>query len=221
MDDTTQEATLCTDATVELEQRRNTEAHEEIDASIYHRVKIDPAARVSPSAGIVGDVSIGERACVLAGAQLRGDLAPIVVEAEANVQEGVIVHVDAGSPVRIGRHATIGHGAIIHGCAIGDNALIGMGAIVLNDAKVGADAVVAAGALVTQGTKIPPRSMAMGMPARVVRELSDEDVAELCTRSADHYLEVGQIMLEAGVLESGSKRTRGNGSKADPAEVDH
>lgn len=169
----------------------------------YHRVKIDPAARISPSAGIVGDVTVGERACVLAGAQLRGDVAPIAVEAEANVQEGAIVHVDEGFPARICRHATIGHGAIVHGCTIGQNALVGMGAIVLNGAQVGESAVVAAGAVVTEGKTIPPRTLAMGVPARVVRELSDEDVERLCTRGADHYLAVGASMLADGVLVSG------------------
>ena len=173
------------------------------DASVYRRVRIDPSAHVSPAAGIVGDVTLGARVCVLAGAQLRGDIEPIVVEDEANIQEGAIVHVDEDCPARIGRHATIGHGAIIHGCTIGENALIGMGAIVLNGARVGEGAVVSAGALVTQGKEIPPHTLAIGTPAKVVRTLSDEEVAALCTRNSDHYIEIGAAMEEAGALVAG------------------
>ena len=186
----------------------NGEAPATTDAStctgIYRRVKIDPAAHVSPAAGIVGDVTVGARATVLAGAQIRGDEAPVVIGDEANVQECAVVHVDEGSPAIIGRHATVGHGAIVHGCKIGENALIGMGAIVLNGAVVGESAVVGAGALVTQGKTVPPRTLAMGVPAKVVRELSDEEVEQLCTRAADIYVERGAQMVEEGVLVSGS-----------------
>lgn len=170
---------------------------------LYHQVKADPTARISPAAGIVGDVTIGARSTVLAGAQIRGDEAPVVIGEEANVQECAVVHVDEGHPAIIGRHATIGHGAIVHGCEIGENALIGMGAIVLNGAVVGEGAVVGAGALVTQGKTVPPRTLAMGVPAKVVRELSDDEVESLCTRGADIYVERGAQMVEEGVLLSG------------------
>lgn len=170
---------------------------------IYRRVTVHPNARISPAAGILGEVSVGAQATVLAGAQIRGDEAPVIIEDEANVQECAVVHVDTGKSAIIGRHATIGHGAIVHGCTIGENALVGMGAIVLNGAVVGENAVVGAGALVTQGKTVPPRTLAMGVPAKVVRELSNEEVNELCTRAADIYIERGARMTEEGVLLSG------------------
>lgn len=170
------------------------------DTNRYHRVKAHPTARISPAAGIVGDVTIGRDASIFAGVQIRADFAPVIVGDEANIQEGAILHVDRARAVRIGAHATIGHGAIAHGCDIGENALVGMGAIVMNGAVVGRDAVVAAGAVVTEGREVPPRSLAMGTPAKVVRELSDEEVAELCTQGADDYLRISAAMVAEGAL---------------------
>lgn len=171
------------------------------NTSVYHRVSAHPSARISPSAGLVGNVTLGRETCVLAGAQLRGDDAPITIGDESNLQENVVVHVDANCPVTVGRHVTVGHGAILHGCTIGDNVLVGMGAIVMNRAKIGANSVVAAGALVSEGKEFPEGSMIMGMPARLKRELTEDEIAQLCTAAGDEYLRVGAAMLEEGILQ--------------------
>lgn len=170
------------------------------ETTLYHRVRIHPNARISPAAGIVGDVRIGSESCVLAGAQIRGDDAPVVIGEQTSIQENAIVHVEADCPVVIGDRCTVGHGAIVHGCEIGRNTLVGMGAIIMNGAKIGEECVVAAGALVTEGKEFPPRTMIMGMPARAVRTLGDEEVERLCADAADEYVEVGAAMLREGVL---------------------
>lgn len=166
----------------------------------YHGVKAHPTACISPAAGIVGDVTLGKHACILAGAQLRGDLAAIAIGDETNVQEGVLMHVDTDAPITIGRHATIGHGAILHGCQIGENVLIGMGSIIMNDARIGANCVVAAGAVVTEGKEFPEGSLIMGMPAKVTRMLSADEIDRMCTAAGDDYLHTSVRMLEEGAL---------------------
>ena len=113
------------------------------------------------------------------GAVLRGDLAAISVGAGSNVQDGAVLHVDDGTPCVVGDHVTIGHRAVVHACKVGDRCLIGMGAVILNGAVIGEDSIVGAGALVTQGKAFPPRSMILGSPAKVVRPLTDEEVADL------------------------------------------
>lgn len=168
--------------------------------SEYYRVRSAESARISPHASIVGDVSLGKRTSVLAFASLRGDLAPITVEDEGNIQEGVIVHVSAGHPTIIRKHATVGHGAIVHGCEIGENTVVGMGAAVMDGAIVGADSVIGAHALVTGGKVFPPRSLLVGSPARLVRELSEDEVAHMCTAAGDRYLRLTDRMLQEGVL---------------------
>lgn len=104
----------------------------EAKPSLYRNVRIHPSARLSPAAGIVGDVAIGRDSCVLAGAQIRADDAPVIIGDEVNIQENAVIHVDRDHPAILHDHCTIGHGAIIHGCEIGPNALVGMGAIVMN-----------------------------------------------------------------------------------------
>lgn len=132
---------------------------------------------VAPNASVIGDVTLGDEASVWFGAVLRGDYYPIVVGARSNVQDNSVVHITADeAATRIGEEVTIGHGAIIHGCTIGDRCLIGMGTIVLDGAVIGDDCFIAAGSLVTPGTHIPAQSFAMGRPARVVRTASDKDV---------------------------------------------
>ena len=170
------------------------------ESSIYHRVRIHPTARISPAAGIVGDVTVGRDSCMLAGAQIRADDAPVVIGDEANIQENAVVHVDIDHPAVIGDRCTVGHGAIVHGCQIGRNTLVGMGAIVMNGARIGANSVVAAGALVSEGKEFPDNSLLMGVPARLVRTLSEEEVALRCARAADEYVAVSARMLEEGLL---------------------
>lgn len=172
------------------------------EESVYHRVEAHPSARISPQAGVVGTVTLGRGVTILAGAQLRGDDAPIFVGDESNIQENSVVHVGSGEPVVIGRHVTVGHAAILHGCTIDDNVLVGMGAVIMNNAHIGAECVIGARALITEGKQFPPRTLIVGMPAKAVRSLSDEEVAQLCTASGDEYLEVGAKMLAEGVLSS-------------------
>lgn len=139
--------------------------------------KLHPESWVAPSAIVVGDVTLEERASVWYGATLRSEFEPVVVGAGSNIQDGVAVHTDAGFPVTVGEGVSVGHNAVLHGCAIGDGALIGMAAVVLNGAVIGAGSLVAASALVPQGMVVPPRSLVAGVPAKVRRELSDEEVA--------------------------------------------
>ena len=170
------------------------------EPSLYRTVKAHPTARLSPAAGIVGDVAIGRDSCVLAGAQIRADDAPCIIGDEVNIQENAVVHVDIDHPAVIHDRCTVGHGAIVHGCEIGPNTLLGMGAIIMNGAKVGANCVVGAGALVSEGKEFPDGSLVMGMPARVKRELSDEEIARLCAHAADEYVRVSADMLREGLL---------------------
>jgi carbonic anhydrase/acetyltransferase-like protein (isoleucine patch superfamily) len=142
---------------------------------------------VAPSATVLGNVQLEDEASVWFGAVLRGDNEPIVVGRRSNVQDLSVIHTDPGFPTRIGADCTIGHRAILHGCAIGDNSLIGMGAIVLNGAVIGRNCLIGAGALISEGKTIPDGSLVVGTPGRVVRELDEKAIAGL-TRSAVHYV---------------------------------
>lgn len=142
---------------------------------------------VASDANVIGEVIVGEDVGIWFGATLRGDNEPITVGARSNIQEGVIVHTDPGKPVTIGEGCTIGHGAIIHGCSIGDNSLVGMGATVLNGAVIGKICLVGANALVTEGKAFPDNSLIVGAPAKVARTLDDEAIEGL-KRSAESYV---------------------------------
>jgi carbonic anhydrase/acetyltransferase-like protein (isoleucine patch superfamily) len=141
---------------------------------------------VADNAIVVGDVTLEVDASVWFGCCIRADNEPIHIGARTNIQEGCVLHVDPGFPLVIGADCTIGHMVMLHGCTIGDGALIGIGAIVLNGAKIGAGALVGAGAVVGEGKEIPPNSLAVGAPARVIRELTPENV-ERIKRGAAHY----------------------------------
>lgn len=140
--------------------------------------EIAKSAYIAPSADVIGDVVLKDRASVWYQAVVRGDNDRIEIGCRSNVQDGCVLHADAGYPVKIGNDVTVGHNAIIHGCEIGDNTLIGMGAIVLNGAKIGKNCLIAAGALVTQGKEIPDGSMVMGSPGKVRRELTEDEIKE-------------------------------------------
>jgi carbonic anhydrase/acetyltransferase-like protein (isoleucine patch superfamily) len=138
---------------------------------------LHPTAWVAAGSTVVGDVTIGAGSSVWYACVLRGDVHEIRIGARSNVQDGSVVHVTADRfPCLIGDEVTVGHRAVVHGCSVGDGALVGIGAIVLDGAEVGADALVGAGAVVAPGAVVPDRSLAIGIPARVVRELSDEEV---------------------------------------------
>jgi len=149
------------------------------------------AAFVAPSAEVLGQVSLGVDASVWYGAVLRADVAEIRVGTGSNVQDGAVLHVDEGRGCYLGDFVTVGHGAIVHACTVGDRCLVGMGAVILDGASIGEDSIVGAGALVTQNKVFPPRSMILGSPAKVARALSDEEVAGLKAH-AERYVELAR-----------------------------
>lgn len=149
---------------------------------------IDSSAYIAAEATVIGAAVLQPGASVWPGAVIRADNEPIVVGEQSNIQEGAVLHVDAGKPLTIGRQVTVGHQAMLHGCTIEDGTLIGIQAVVLNGAVIGRQSLVGAGALVTEGKVFPERSLILGSPAKVVRALSDEEVADL-QRSAEHYVE--------------------------------
>jgi len=154
-----------------------------------HTPVVDESAWVAPNATLIGRVRLAPRSSVFYGAVLRGDRDQLTLGEGSNLQDNVVVHCDPGLPVSIGTGVSVGHSAVLHGCVIEDNCLIGMHATVMNRAVIGAESLVAAGALVLEDTVIPPRSLVAGVPAKVRRELSDEEVAGLY-RNAEAYLEV-------------------------------
>ena len=160
--------------------------------SLYEMDGISPTlaegAWVAPSADLIGDVRLGARASVWFGAIIRADNTPILLGEESNFQDGAVGHSDPGAPLTIGARVTVGHQAILHGCTVEDEALVGMGARILNGAVIGTQCIVGAGALVTEGKTFEPRSLIVGSPARVVRTLSEEQIA-LLRLSAAHYAE--------------------------------
>lgn len=141
--------------------------------------RIADTAWLAPNATLAGDVTISDHASVFFGAVLRADMDRIEVGAGSNVQDNVAIHVDYGHPALIGRNVSIGHAAVVHGCTIGDDCLIGMNSTVLSGAIIGESSLVAAGAVVLEGTVVPPRSLVAGVPAKVRRELTDEEVAAI------------------------------------------
>ena len=142
---------------------------------------------IAPTAILVGDILVGPEVGIWFGVVARGDIETIAIGARSNVQENCVLHTDKGFPLTIGRNVTIGHGAIVHGCTIGDNSLIGMGATVLNGAVIGRNCLIGANALVTEGKVIPDNSLVMGAPAKVVRQIDAEGEAALAA-SADRYV---------------------------------
>ena len=147
---------------------------------------------VAPDANVIGQIEIGEEVGIWFGVTLRGDNEPIRLGARTNIQENVVIHVDPGFPVTIGEGCTIGHGAIIHGCTIGENSLIGMGATVLNGAKIGRNCLVGANALVTEGKEFPDNSLIVGAPAKAIRTLDEKAVAEFA-KLAEHYVDNARL----------------------------
>ncbi|MFH9006297.1 gamma carbonic anhydrase family protein [Streptomyces afghaniensis] len=137
--------------------------------------QVDPEAFVAPTASVIGSVTLGAGASVWYGAVLRGDVEAISVGASSNVQDNCTLHADPGFPVTVGERVSIGHNAVVHGATVEDDCLIGMGATVLNGAVIGAGSLVAAQALVPQGMVVPPGSLVAGVPAKVRRELSEEE----------------------------------------------
>ena len=143
---------------------------------------------VADNAAIIGNVSIAEDASVWFGATLRGDNEPITIGARTNIQEAAVLHADPGFPLTLAENVTVGHQAMLHGCTVKEGSLIGIQAVVLNGAVIGRNCLVGAGAVVTEGKVFPDNSLILGAPAKVVRELTEEDAAKL-RRIADGYAE--------------------------------
>ena len=152
---------------------------------------IHPTSFIAPGAIVIGDVTLGAESSVWYTAVLRGDMAPIRIGARSNIQDGTIVHVDEDVPCTVGERVGVGHRAILHGCTIEDECLIGMGSILLNGVHVGTGSVIAAGAVLREGMQIPPRSLVMGVPGRIVRTV-DTDLAKRITATWTHYLELAK-----------------------------
>jgi carbonic anhydrase/acetyltransferase-like protein (isoleucine patch superfamily) len=156
----------------------------------HHPELIDDSVFIAPGAVILGDVRIGAQSSVWYTAVLRGDTDTISIGPRSNVQDGAVIHVDAGMPCTIGSGVTIGHRAVVHGALVEDDVLIGIGAIVLSGAYISHDCIIGAGSLVTGHSVIPPRSMVLGVPGRVVRQLTDDEVQSI-RAAAEHYVEYG------------------------------
>jgi carbonic anhydrase/acetyltransferase-like protein (isoleucine patch superfamily) len=142
---------------------------------------------IAPDAAVIGKVTIGEDVGIWFGAVIRGDNERITIGAETNIQDHAVLHTDMGFPLTIGAGCTVGHRAILHGCTVGPNTLIGMGATVLNGAKIGEYCLIGAGALVPEGREIPPNSLVIGTPGKVVRTLGPDEVKQLVA-SAGQYV---------------------------------
>ena len=148
----------------------------QLGADIPH---VPTSAYVAPGASVIGRVTLGERASVWPGAVIRGDNEDIRIGEGSNVQDAAVLHADPGAPLSLGEWVTVGHQAMLHGCTIGDGTLVGIQAIVLNNAVIGRDCLVGAGAIVAEGKSFPDRSLILGAPARVMRTLSDADLARM------------------------------------------
>jgi carbonic anhydrase/acetyltransferase-like protein (isoleucine patch superfamily) len=146
--------------------------------------QIGEGAWLAPSASVIGKVRIGAQASVWFGGVLRGDIDEIVLGDRSNLQDNAVIHTEAGHPTIIGADVSIGHGAVVHGCVVEDGCLIGMNATVLNGAVIGAQSLVAAGTVVLEGTIVPPSSLVAGVPGKVRRELTDEEIEGLHGNSA-------------------------------------
>ncbi len=163
---------------------------------VVKRVERIGQAFVAENAAVVGDVTLGAAASVWFGCVLRGDDAPIRVGARTNIQDLTMVHADPGVPYEIGADITVGHRAILHGRIIEDRCLIGMGAILLSGSVIGAESIIGAGAVVTENKVIPPRSLVLGMPGKIIRRVTDEEVGKLILAAAEEYVRKGAMHAE-------------------------
>ena len=151
-------------------------------------LKIHPTAFIAPTAAVMGDVTVGENASLWYHTVVRGDMAPIIIGSDSNIQDGTIVHVDEEVPCTVGQRVAVGHRVILHGCTVADDCLIGMGSVLLNGVTVGAGSVIAAGAVIPEGMQIPPKSLVMGVPGRIIRAV-DPALAERVKATWSHYVE--------------------------------
>jgi carbonic anhydrase/acetyltransferase-like protein (isoleucine patch superfamily) len=162
---------------------------------LQNQVKKGTDVFIAPNAYVLGNVTLGNRVSVWYGATLRADFDKIVIGDDSNVQEGVIMHVDHGTPLTVGKSVTVGHGAVLHGCTIGDNTLIGIKAVVLNGAVIGKGCVIGANALIKEHDVIPDFSLVVGSPGKVIRQLGEETMSML-QLSAQVYAEEASKYLK-------------------------
>jgi carbonic anhydrase/acetyltransferase-like protein (isoleucine patch superfamily) len=157
---------------------------------------VDPTAYIAPTATVLGKVTLAAQASVWFAAVIRGDAEAISLGRQSNVQDGCILHADPGLPCLLGERVTLGHGAIVHGAQVADDTMIGIRAVVLNGATVGSGSIIGAGAIVTERTQIPPNSLVLGVPGKVVRETTEAD-RERIAHAARHYVELAAAYREA------------------------
>ncbi len=172
------------------------ELSERLTRHLHRPPTIHGTAWIAPNATILGDVTLGEESSVWYAAVLRGDINRIVIGPRSNVQDGSVIHLADDYPTVVGELVTIGHKAILHACTVGDEVLVGMGAIVLDGAEIGARSILGAGALVTGGKKIPPGSLVLGSPAKVVRALTLDEQSEI-RGWAEKYVALSRAYREA------------------------
>ena len=153
---------------------------------------IDPSAYVADTAALIGAVTVGKHASVWFHVVIRADDEPIIIGEGSNVQDGSILHIDPGYPTVLGKYVTVGHRAVVHGAEIADNVLISMGSIILTGAKIGENSIIGAGAVVTERMVVPPNSVVLGIPGRVVKQVTDEQI-ERIRKTAEAYIERGKM----------------------------
>jgi carbonic anhydrase/acetyltransferase-like protein (isoleucine patch superfamily) len=160
--------------------------------------KIAASAYIDPSAQVIGDVVVGERSSIWPNVTARGDVNSIRIGNDSNIQDNSVLHCDADLfPLQIGNRVSVGHLAMLHGCTVEDDCLIGIGAVILNGAKIGKGSVIAAGAVVPEGAELPPDSMVMGVPAKVKRQVTEEERRRF-DENARHYVEAARIYKDQG-----------------------
>ena len=170
----------------------------QLDKFLRKQPKLGKGVFIAKTATVVGDVTLGEHASVWYGAVLRGDINRIKVGHHSNVQDNAVLHLADDYPCILGNWVTVGHSAVVHACKVGDECLVGMGAVILDGAVIGKQSIIGAKALVTQGTKIPPGSLVLGAPAKVVRQLTKEERAGL-KWWAQKYVDNGAYCLKHGI----------------------
>ena len=150
---------------------------------------------ICPGAQVLGDVELGEDVSIWHGAVLRGDTDSITIGDNSNVQDNCVVHCTKGFPVEIGKNVSVGHGAVVHGCKLEDNVLVGMNATVLNGARIGKNSIIGAGAVVSEGKEFPEGSLILGVPAKAIKQVSDEQI-NLIQNNADNYVKLSKQYKE-------------------------
>ncbi len=150
--------------------------------------QLDPSVWIAPNATVIGDVRLAAHVSIWWNAVLRGDNDPITIGANSNIQDGSILHTDEGIPMNLGRDITVGHLVMLHGCTVGDGTLVGIKSVILNGAVIGKNCLIGANTLISEGKVIPDRSLVMGSPGKVVRELTDEQLARIAHGTA-HYVD--------------------------------